>query len=296
MGRLSPDIRGYFRKLIKKGLTVTRIAQLFDTSRRTVYRWLKRGKHRGTESFKDKPRKPKERKVTVEVEVSILALRNTFRWGTARIQQGLYRLPDFMHESVPCVQDVWISRETINHVLTQHKINGYPRSHKAWKFFRAKKSDELWQIDLKGPYTVHGKKYWFLVCIDDYSRYLLLSEQLGHDPTTREITDLLDGLGNKPEKILSDNGPQFKKRWERWCRDKGVEPLFAHPYYPQDKGKVERAIQNLNREFVYQLRRFPGWLNGRIDEYREWFNHSRLHRGINAIPADLYECNVRNLT
>ena len=293
---MSPDIRGCFRKLLKKGLTVTRIAQLFDTSRGTVYRWLKRGKHRGTESFKDKSREPKAGKVTVEVEVSVLALRNTFRWGKARIQQGLYELPGFMKKSVPCVQDVWISRETINNVLTQHGINGYPRSHKAWHFFRAKKPDELWQVDIKGPYTVHGKKYWFLVCIDDYSRYLLLSGQFDHDPTTKEVTGLLDNLKTRPENILSDNGSQFKGQWERWCRDSGIKPLFAHPYYPQDKGKVERAIQNLNREFVYQLRRFPEWLNGKIDEYREWFNHSRFHRGINTVPVQLYECNVGNLT
>ena len=54
--RLSPDIRGIFRKLVGKGLTVTRIAQLFDTTRQTVYRWLKRGKHVGREYFNDKPR------------------------------------------------------------------------------------------------------------------------------------------------------------------------------------------------------------------------------------------------
>ena len=38
------------------------------------------------------------------------------------------------------------------------------------------------------------------------------------------------------------------------------------------------------------------WLKGMVHEYREWFNHSRFHRGIKALPADLYECNVRNLT
>jgi transposase InsO family protein len=202
-----------------------------------------------------------------------------------------------MLESMPyVVQGIHLSREAINNVLAKHGINGYPHNYKRWKFFRAKKPDELWQIDLKGPFRVHGKKYWFLVCIDDYSRYLIIAEQFDHEPTTDEVTELLEGIGNKPKSILSDNGSQFKKRWERWCKEHKIEPLLAHPYYPQDKGKIERCIRNLNQEFVHHLRKFPDWLNGKINEYREWFNHSRFHRGINAIPAKLYECNLGNLT
>jgi len=45
--RLSPEIRGTFRRLVKKELTVTGIAYLFDTTRQTVHRWLRRGKHVG---------------------------------------------------------------------------------------------------------------------------------------------------------------------------------------------------------------------------------------------------------
>jgi len=97
--RLSPDIRGIFRKLLKKGLTVTCIAFLFDTTRQKVYRWLRRGRHAGREPFKDIPRELKASKVTGEVELSILALRNTFGWGTARIQQGLFKIPSFILEA-----------------------------------------------------------------------------------------------------------------------------------------------------------------------------------------------------
>jgi len=124
----------------------------------------------------------------------------------------------------------------------------------------------------------------------------VLAEQFSHDLKTNDITALLKKLDKLPKSILSDHGSQFKERWERWCKEHGIEPLFAHPYYPQDKGKVERCIQNLNREFIYQLRRFPGWLDGRVDEYKEWYNNSRFHRGINAMPAELYGCNVGNFT
>ena len=294
--RLSPDIRGAFRKLTKTNLTVTAIAKAFGTTRQTVHRWLKRGKHKGTETFKDTPRAPKQSKVTFDVELSILKLRTTFRWGTARIQQALYCLPSFILEAINCVQGVELSRETINNVLARNNQNGYQNEYKRWKFFRASMPNELWQIDFRGPFSVAGKKYWFLVCIDDFSRFIVCAEQFDHDLTTAETVAVLERVGRFPKAILCDHGPQFKEQWRDWCSVHGVEAHFAHPSYPQDKGKVERCIQNLNREFVDHLRRFPVWLNGKLGEYRQWFNNLRFHRGVKAFPAELYKCNVGKLT
>jgi len=293
---LSPDVRGAFRKLSRIELTVSSIAELFNTTRQTVYRWLRRGKHPGKETFRDKPRQPKQSKVSLEVELSILKLRTAFKWGTARLQQGLYCLPRYFLKSLSCVQGVKLSRETINNVLTRNNQNGCQREFKRWNFFRAGKPDKLWQIDFKGPFSVAGKKYWFLVCIDDYSRYIICAEQFDHELTTAETVAVLEKNRRLPKAILSDHGQQFKEQWKDWCRQHGIEAHFAHPSYPQDKGKVERCIQNLNREFVNHLRKFPEWLKGKLHEYREWFNYSRFHRGINTFPAELYECNVGKLT
>ena len=294
--RLSPDIRGAFRKLVKTNLTVTSIAEMFKTTRQTVHRWLVRGKHRGTETFKDKPRQPKESKVTLEIELSILKLRTTFKWGTARIQQAICNLPGFILESVNCIQAVKLSRETINKILSRNNQNGYQHEFKRWKFFRAKAPDALWQIDIKGPFSVQGKKYWFLVCIDDYSRFIVAAEQFERELTTAEVAAVLEKHKRFPKAILSDHGAQFKEQWKDWCSHHGIEALFAHPSYPQDKGKVERCIQNFNREFINPLRKFPEWLKDKISEYRDWFNHLRFHRGVKAYPAELYKCNVGKLT
>jgi IS30 family transposase len=294
--RLPPDIRRAFRKLAKKNLSVTSIAEFFDTTRQTVYRWLRRGNHRGRETFKDKPRHPKESKVTAEVELAILKLRTTFKWGTARIQQGIYCLPSFILKTVNCIQGVALSRETINKVLARNNQNGYQKEFKRWKFFRAQAPDELWQIDFKGPFSVQGKKYWFLVCIDDYSRFIIAAEQFDHELTTAETAAVLEKQKRLPKAILSDHGAQFKEQWKRWCSQHGIEARFAHPSYPQDKGKVERCIQNLNREFVNHLRKFPEWLKGKIGDYKDWFNNLRFHRGVKAYPATLYKCNVGKLT
>lgn len=290
MRRLSHDDRHAIVALYKKTKNISFTAEIFGVSQNTVRTWVDRANHPGRETFKDLPRHTEE-KVTVEVEFSILALRNTFNWGTARIQQGLFCLPKHMLKAVPhCVQGLTLSRTTINNVLTKHGINGYEKEQKHWKFFRAKKPNELWQLDIKGPFTLQGKKYFFIICIDDYSRYLLVAEQIDHDPTTNDILRVLVPLvlKHKPEKILTDNGVQFKEQWKQSLAQYGIEPLFAHPYYPQDKGKVERAIRNVAEEFIYLLKKFPEWLNGVIKEYQDWYNEKRYHRGIHTIPAALF--------
>jgi len=287
--RLTFELRALIGEAIGRGVNKSWVAEVLGVNRGTVYKWSKRRKH-----LIDRKRKSKESKITEEVELSILGMRNTFNWGTGRIKQGLMNLPPYMRKELPvCVQGVSLSRPAINEVLKKHGINGYKNKTKSWKFFRAKRPNELWQLDIKGPFRVEGKKYYFVVCIDDYSRYTILAEQLEHDPKVEEIEEMLKPYIRKydPENILTDNKP-FKEEWNNWCKENDIEPLHAHPYYPQDKGKVERAIRNFSEEFIYLLTKFPKWLNGKIKNYRNWFNHKRYHNGINSIPALLFFGNV----
>jgi len=51
---------------------------------------------------------------------------------------------------------------------------------------------------------VHGKKCRFLVCIDDYSRFLVMAEHFSHEPKTMEVTALLGRQKTLPKVILSN--------------------------------------------------------------------------------------------
>lgn len=295
MTKLLPQVRAELVKAVRRTRNKTLVARVFGTSRQTVIKWCKRAFHRGREGFRDKKRKSREPRVTPQIEEFILFLRVVFEWGTGRLQQGLLSLPSFMYKELPIgirgIKDVKLSRTAINNVLKRHNKNGYQCRQKKWKFFRAKRPNELWQLDLKGPVTVQGKRYWFIVCIDDYSRYLLLLEQLDHCPTTLEVTQMVMRLiraGHKPSNILTDNGSQFEEQWKGFCEGNGIMPLFAHPYYPQDKGKVERTIRNVAEEFTNLLIRFPQWLNGQIKAFKKWYNDLRIHHGIGTVPKQLY--------
>jgi len=282
--RLNPTERYLMTKSVKNGNSINLVAKVFGVSRQTVWCWKSETLN---SNFKDLPRK-REGKISVEVEISILYMRTTFEWGTARIQQGLRDLPDFYKEGTEvCVQNLELSRTSINTILKKHKLNGYKSKHKTWKFFRAKKPNELWQADLK-EFKLYGKKHYIFVVIDDYSRFIICLQLSDHCPTTKELTATLENLKIKPESMLADNGGQFREQWKKWCKENNIKALFAHPYCPQDKGKVERTIRNLAEEFVNLLSKFPKWIKGKLEEYRLWFNERRYHRGIKDYPINLY--------
>lgn len=293
---LAPSTRKDIVEAVRRMKNKSLIAKVFGVCRKTVQDWWKRAHHQGAESYKDRRPEPKPKKITDVVEKAILAMRVVFEWGSGRVQQGLISLPAFAREAIEKITGsnmpfVELSRTAINEVFRKHHLNGYPERKEGWKFFRASKPDELWQLDLKGYFIVGGKKFWIVVCVDDYSRYLILCELFDHQPATKEITGLLEKFisekSRKPEKVLTDHGGQFQESWGKWCSGAGIVHLLAHPYYPQDKGKVERAIRNIAEEFVKLLKRFPEWI-GRLAEYAPWYNEKRWHRGVKEYPAKLY--------
>jgi hypothetical protein len=283
--RLKSEQRLLLGRLARTKMHKKLLMESFSVSRTTVWFW-------GTQSLhyvSDLPRANHKFKVTIETEIMIVALRNNFGYGTARIQQRLFCAPDFELEQLEIkVQGIELSRQAINEILKKWGINGYKnKNKKAWKFFRAKYANELWQLDLK-RFKFEGKKYELLVCIDDYSRSILLLHLFNHSPTIEEIGKVMKRLVEKyhPEKILTDNNP-FQNSWGEWCKENNTEALFAHPYYPQDKGKVERTIRNITEEFIDLLSNFPTFFS-RMEEYRSWFNEKRFHRGVKDYPANLY--------
>ncbi|HIH31636.1 TPA: hypothetical protein HA235_02915, partial [Candidatus Woesearchaeota archaeon] len=44
----------------------------------------------------------------------------------------------------------------------------------------------------------------------------------------------------------------------------------------------------ITEEFIDLLKKFPSWIDGKINEYKKWFNDERFHRGIGTTPTKLY--------
>ena len=275
---VTPEIRELIVKARRNGKKVMDIAEMFDVSRKTVWKWCKRISKKGWPNYRDRSRKPHRihRKITPNVEEAILVLRESFNWGTQRMMVALLSPPPHIQYLLETV----IGEE--------------------WKFFRAKDPNEMWQIDIKGPFLIDGKRLNALLVLDDYSRFLV-SVQLFKSITTDVVTQALDhciSTYNSPSKILADNGPQFRDTFEKWCNEskRGIDVVHAPPFYPQCKGKIERCIRNFNKEYIRLDKVFED-ASSLVGEYQEWYNNERYNSGVHDIPVNLYLSeNVTNLT
>lgn len=288
----------------KAGNKVKDIAQMFGVCRKTVWKWWKRTRKRGGLSYNNLSKEPKTiyRKVNEAMEEQIIAIRTLTKWGTERIRKVLIKPPKYLRKIVKKVtckpfKTLRISRQTINEILKKMGINGSPYKVRGEVVLhRVDSPNDLWQIDFKGPCLFGSNRTNLLVIVDDHSSSLITVDNIPN-PTTQKMTETLDLLllkrKTKPKVFLSDNGPQFKEQFGKWCTEKGIELVNAPPHCPKAKGKVERGIRNLKEEFL-RLNQYLENPAEDLKEYIRWYNNDRYHMGINTVPSALY--NPKNVT
>jgi hypothetical protein len=103
-------------------------------------------------------------------------------------------------------------------------------------------------MDLVGPAHVRssGGKWYVLVVVDDYSRYVwvfFLEEEGEMFGFVRDLVLRLrnERHGDAIRAIHSENGSKFGNScFETFCHDLGLEDQFSSPYTPPQNGVVER--------------------------------------------------------
>src|SRR2546422_861970 len=133
-----------------------------------------------------------------------------------------------------------------------------------------------------------GKAGWqyLFVAIDDASR--LGFAALHPDETADSALAFLDQLlrfhrrhGIEVERVLTDNGRCFKRRWGDACAQHQIRVKKTRPYRPQTNGKAERFIRTLLERWAYadpytHERERAAALPAALDSY----NRQRAHRAL----------------
>jgi transposase InsO family protein len=250
--------RGRVCDLVAAGVTISAAALVVGCSRQTASKWVNRGR-RG-ESLEDRSSRPHRspRRTPALVEQAILRARDELREGPHVIGWAL-----------------GVAASTVHAVLRRHgrsRLVSKPAREEVVRYER-ERLGELVHVDIKKLGRIlkpghrvtgdrrdqaKGKAGWqyLYVAIDDHSRLGFAS--VHSDETTDSALAFLEELvrfygshGIAVERVLSDNGTCFKRRWAEACHVHGIAVRKTRPYRPQTNGKAERFIRTLLERWAY---------------------------------------------
>jgi len=310
--RLTPKGREEMvRAVVEGGLSRAAAARKFNTTPKTVGKWVERFCAGGVESLRDRSSRPLSSPVqTPQATCDTIEVLRRQR-----------------HTGGQIAAEVGVSPATVCRVLKRRGLNKLSALEPAEPIrrYEREKPGELIHLDIKklgrigsvghritgrrsGVVNRHLGIGWEFVhvCIDDASRVAFV--QVMANQRKESAVAFLEAalayygsLGIRIERVMTDNGSCYRSRMFRAaCERIGLRQIFTRPYTPKTNGKAERFIQTALREWAYarayqnsdqRSAELPTWLHR--------YNWHRPHASLKAKPPisrlGLTEDNVLSL-
>jgi transposase InsO family protein len=276
--------------LVFAGATISAAALVVGCSRQTASKWV--GRARRGEGLDDRSSRPRRspRRTPPAVEQAVLRARAELRLGPHPLGWAL-----------------GLAASTVHAILRRNGCSRLkPRlPREAVVRYERERAGELLHVDvkklgriIKPSHRVTGDRrdrnrgagwQYVFVAIDDASR--LGFARIYPDETADSALAFLAacerfyaGHGIRIERVLTDNGTCFKRRWAEACAQRGVAVRKTRPYRPQTNGKVERFIRTLLELWAYA---YP-YTNEReravaLAPALESYNRFRRHRALGGL-------------
>jgi transposase InsO family protein len=260
--RLTPKGReAMVRAVVDCGLSKAAAARQFNTTAKTVAKWVERYRAEGLDSLRDRSSRPLSSPVQTPAATcaAVEALRRQ-RYTGAQI-----------------AAQVGVSPATVSRILQRRGLNKLTALEPAEPVRRYERDrpGELIHLDIKklGKFNQIGHRItgdrkgqsngrgvgweYVHVCIDDHSRVAFA--KVMPDEKKRSAIAFLKAalayyasLGIKVERVMTDNGSCYKSfAFRRACTRLGLRHIQTRPYTPKTNGKAERFIQTSLREWAY---------------------------------------------
>jgi transposase InsO family protein len=272
-------------------MTIAGAAAIVGCSRQTGSKWVNRSR-RG-EGLEDRSSRPhrQPRRTPAAVELAVLRARRELRAGPHVVGWA-----------------TGVAASTVHAILRR---NGCSRlrerpARSAIVRYERERLGELLHIDCKklgriscpghrvtGDRTqrARGQAGWqyLFVAIDDASR--LGFARIYPDETAASATAFLTACerfysrhGIRIERVLTDNGTCFKRRWRDACDQRGIAIRKTKPYRPQTNGKAERFIRTLLERWAYAYS-YPTEAEraAALPDALDSYNRYRPHRALGGL-------------
>lgn len=244
---------------------VTKTANRYHCSRKTVYKWLNR--YDGTlQSLKDRSRAPKTHpNKTTEAELRMVRNRlKQARWSDLILAYQLCVERDGYTKSYGC----FVHTASLLKVRKKKK----KPTKKSWKpYQRAEYPGQKVQLDVKyvpAECAVNGQKYYQYTAVDECTRwtYRQMYDEHSTYSSAMFLKELVKTAPFPIRVIQTDNGSEFtnayhsldpkKTMYEVLLEEMGIEYKRIRPATPRHNGKVERQHRIDSERFYSRLRMY----------------------------------------
>jgi len=282
-------------KQVFSGRKIVEVAAQYDLPARTLHRWLAdRADSAGPvpEAKSTRPHSSGPSPIQEEHRALVLGLKEKHpNMGLAQIQNQLKRF-----------HALKLSRHMIGRIFTEAGIPLQKRSAASTQADRAKnrfemtRPGELWAIDFKEIW-IQSEKAHALFILDDFSRFCVgfaLTQEPSAEIAIRTVEAAIQRYG-RPERILSDRGPQFHawngvSRFDEYLADFLVEHTVTKADHAFTNGKLEAFNRSLETD-VLDVEEFASLKEAeeKIRAHTTEYNFRRTHMGIGGlVPADRF--------
>ena len=294
--RLTPKGReDMVRAVVHGGLTKAAAARRFNTTAKTVAKWVDRFNADGLDGLRDRSSRP-------------LSSPGQIPLATCTAVEALRRQ---RYSGKQIASELTISPATVSRILRRLGLNKLSALEPAEPIRRYERDHpgDLIHIDIKklvkfnavghritgdrrGQGHDRGIGWEFVhVCIDDASRVafskVMKSERQGCAVAfLKAAVAYYASLNVTVERVMTDNGSCYRSgKFARACRRLRLKHIRTKPYTPRTNGKAERFIQTSLREWAYAR----AYLNSKqrakeLPFFMHRYNWHRPHASIGRKP------------
>jgi transposase InsO family protein len=290
--RLTPKGReAMVRAVVDDGLSPAAAARQFNTTAKTVAKWVERFRDEGVGGLQDRSSKP-------------LSSPSQTPAATCAAVESLRRQ---RYTGKQIAAEFGISPATVSRILRRLGLNRLSALEPAEPVRRYERDrpGEMIHIDIKklgrfnrighritgdrrGQSNSRGVGWEYVhVAVDDHSRIAFAKVMPSEKKPSaiaflKEAIAYYDSLGVKVERVMTDNGSCYRSfAFRRACKRLKIKHLRTKPYTPKTNGKAERFIQTSLREWAYaQAYQNSSERKAELPTWLHRYNWHRPHAGI----------------
>ncbi len=269
-----PKVRRDAVYMVKRGFSKEEVGRKFGVGSSTICKWVKKAKIWGYGAIPTLSSKPKHHP---------RQLSNELVWKIFQTRIKNKRCAEVVHQEL-INQGIKTSLSSVKRTLDRH---GLLKKRSPWKRYHPHidrpyplKAGDSVQIDTIHLMVDEKHRIYIFVLIDVFSRWVYAKcyGKMNSRICLDFVREAQRHTSFKFKMLQSDHGPEFGKWFVAQIKK---DHRYTRIGKPNDNAHIERFNRTLQEECLDKLPKDVSKINCELEKYLRYYNHRRLHMGIN---------------